>query len=292
MTIKNYLPMEEKPPKAISQGPTASRYQEYAAHPFLLPCSLQEVLLLLATCTMRISTARFIVGISCHPIIPTPTAGFNKAALVSSKTSTPTHTRPSIVSHFTATTVITAVALLVLLQNLQTLQIMQPCTLFFLVPSLLSALPLPPLLLSTAATRLLIVINLPLGNSTTLWTAVHRLPAHQILNITTTTTTTSTSIVHQFMAIGIYGSCLSLPADDHRVILVSLIPSTPRYFANKHQHHTFKITPTAACSFIVILDPETCLLPSIPNYLHHKIAAFTAAVQYIVTQVGLYLLIL
>jgi hypothetical protein len=292
MTIKNYLPMEEKPPEAIGRGPTASRYQECAAHPFLLPCSLQEVLLLLATCTMRISTARFIVGISCHPVIPTPTTGFNKAALVSSMTYTPTHDCPSIVNQFTATTVTTAVPLLVLLQHLQTLQMMLPCTLFFLVPSLSSAISLPPLLLYTAATPLLIVINLPLGNSTMLWTAVQRLPAHQILNITTTTSTTSTSIVHQFMAISMYGSCLSLPADDHRVILVSLIPSTLRSFANKHQHHTFKITPTAACSFIVILDPETCLLPSIPDYLHHKITALTPAIQYIFTQVGLYLLIL
>jgi hypothetical protein len=76
--------------------------------------------------------------------------------------------------------------LLVLLQHLQTLQMILPCILLFLVPSSSSAISLPQLLLSAAATRLLIVIILPLGNSTTLGTAVQRLPAHQIFNITTT----------------------------------------------------------------------------------------------------------
>ena len=230
--------MEEKPPEAIGRGPTASRYQECAAHPFLLPCSLQEVLLLLATCIMRNSTTRFIVGISCHSVIPTPTAGFNKAALVSSMTFTPTHARPSIVNHFTAATVTTAVPLLVLLQHLQTLQMILPCILLFLVPSSSSAISLPQLLLSAAATRLLIVIILPLGNSTTLGTAVQRLPAHQIFNITITLTTTTTSNIRQFMAIGIYGTCLSLPAEDHRVKLVPLLPLIPHYFTNKHLPHS------------------------------------------------------
>jgi hypothetical protein len=109
--------------------------------------------------------------------------------------------------------------------------------LLFLVPSSSSAISLPQLLLSAAATRLLIVIILPLGNSTTLGTAVQHLP-DQIFNITTTTTTTTTSNIRQFMAIGIYVSSLSLPADDHRVILVPLLPLIPHYFANKHQHHS------------------------------------------------------
>jgi hypothetical protein len=114
----------------------------------------------------------------------------------------------------------------------------------------------------------------------------HRVPLLTI-PITTMTTTTTSSNVHQFMAISIYGYCLSLPADGHCLILVPLRPLLPGYFANKHQNYTSKITHITACSFIDFLDPVTCLLPSIPHCLHHKLAAHTPANQHIFTQVSI-----
>jgi hypothetical protein len=104
MTFKNYLPMEEKPPEVIGRGPIASRYQVLAAPPFLLPYSLQDFPSLLAAHFMSNPTSRLIVGILCYPVVPTTTAGFNEAALVSFMTS-PTPARPSIVIQFTAATI-------------------------------------------------------------------------------------------------------------------------------------------------------------------------------------------
>jgi hypothetical protein len=124
------------------------------------------------------------------------------------------------------------------------------------------------------------------GNRIKLGTFMQCLPACQIPNITTSTLTTTPSNARQFMAISKYGTCPSLPADGHRLILEPSVPSIPCHFAHKHQHHTPKITPTAARSFIVILDSKTYLLLSFPDYLHHEIAVLTPAIQSIFTQVG------
>jgi hypothetical protein len=150
---------------------------------------------------------------------------------------------------------------------------MLPYTLLFLAPSLLLTISLPPILLYTAATCLLIVIMLPdtglpsacVGNRTMLGTLMQCLSAQQNPHITTTTITTTTSNVHQFMAISIHGTCLSLPADGHRQTYTGAFDTIDTtLFCPQASTAYCKVTPTAARLFIVILDSENFLLPLIP----------------------------
>jgi hypothetical protein len=103
MTAKNYLPMEEKPPKAIGQGVIASLFQVFAAYSFLPSCSFQEFLSLLAPCLASNPTTRLVVGILCRPVTPSSTTSFHKNTLVLSMISSPP-THPLIVIHLTLTT--------------------------------------------------------------------------------------------------------------------------------------------------------------------------------------------
>ncbi len=112
------------------------------------------------------------------------------------------------------------------------------------------------------------------------------LPVCQNTYPTTTTTTATNNNVRQFMAITMYGACSSLSADGHRLWLMPSILLIPHCFAHMRQHPTPIVTPTAAHSFIVILDSENCLLPSIPDYLHHEIADLSPANKYIFARVG------
>ena len=280
MTLKIFLPMGEKPPDIFGQGRYATPNRASLAISIPTVYQILQEFSVLRCATLRSTACPFIVVILYGTSLP-PLAVDDRIVLVVSKQFSPAYWNHHTTETSTTTSTISKYGTCLSL----------PHTLF-LASSLSSAISLLPMLLCTAAT-LLIVILLPntgfpspgVGNRTVLGMVMQCLLAHQNLNIATTTATTAHRNFRQVMAIGIYGTCPSQPADGHRLRLVPSRPLIPSYFARTRQYHTSKITPTTARLFIVILDSKTRLVPSIPEYLHH-IADLPPDIQSILTQVG------
>ncbi len=101
-------PSRKKQPDAVRCSTISFQYQVCTTLSFLLTCSLQKVLWMLALCLISDSMTRLVVASLCHPALPTSATNLNKATLVLPITSSPS-TCPFIAIYFTATAVTVAV---------------------------------------------------------------------------------------------------------------------------------------------------------------------------------------